>query len=209
MNEEIGVLEKVSVIVPCYNSENTIDRCINSIYEQQCKPQIELIVVNDGSTDLSKLSIERWIPLFDEKGYILKYIEQENQGPGGAINTGLKYVTGKYLSLLDADDCFLQGSIQKRYEFLEINEDFVGVRTNGWQDKNGQRKLFETNPNRLSNTNLFDGLIGGGATNWSGSYMIRTENCLIFTLSEKYMFQDMDNICNCFFLFLIKISLDI
>lgn len=97
---------KISIIVPCFNSESTIDRCIDSIYSQDGDFQIELIVVNDGSTDLSEKRIQKWIPLFRDKGYELKYIKQENQGPGGAINTGLKYVSGEYLSLLDAEDCF-------------------------------------------------------------------------------------------------------
>ena len=90
------------------------------------------------------------------------------------INTGLKYVTGEYLTLLDADDCFLQGSIQKRKDFLDNNPDYAGVRTNGWADKNGERKLFDQDPERTTNTNLFNGLIGGRATNWAGSYMVRS-----------------------------------
>ncbi len=166
---------KISVIVPCFNSECTIDRCIDSIYSQEGDFQIELIVVNDGSTDLSGERIRNWISLFKDKGYELKYIEQGNQGPGGAINQGLKYVSGKYLSLLDADDCFLQDSIKKRVSYLEEHSEYVGVRTNGWQDKQGERKLFDLDPERTTNENLFDGLIGGKATNWAGSYMIRTK----------------------------------
>ena len=171
---------KVSIIVPCYNSEATIDRCINSIYTQECDSPLELIVVNDGSTDQSKKRIIDWMSRFDDKGYALKHIEQKNQGPGGAINTGLKHVTGKYLTLLDADDCFLPGSIKKRVDYLEKHLDFVGVRTNGWQDKQGERKLFDLDPERTMNTNLFDGLIGGRATNWAGSYMIRTKDLFDF-----------------------------
>lgn len=165
----------VSVIVPCYNNEQTINRCIKSIYLQECNCTIELIVVDDGSSDSSKEEIGKWIPIFANKGHILKYIYQENQGPGSAINTGLKYVTGKYLTLLDADDCFLHESIKKRFDYLETYLEFAGVRTNGWQDKQGERKLFDLDPERNVNTNLFDGLIGGRATNWAGSYMIRTE----------------------------------
>lgn len=166
---------KVSVLVPCYNNESTISRSIESIYSQKGNFKIELIVVNDGSLDSSRKIVEEWIPIFKLKGYELIYVEQENQGPGGAINTGLKYVSGKYLTLLDADDCFLQSSIQKRVDYLEKNLDYVGVRTNGWKDKQGKRKLFDLDPDRAINTNLFDGLIGGKATNWAGSYMIRTE----------------------------------
>ncbi len=165
----------VSVIIPCYNGEKVIDKSIKSVYMQECNFSMELIVIDDGSTDESREKIINWIPKFKEKGYILKYVYQKNRGLGGAIDTGLKYVSGKYLTLLDSDDCFLQESIKKRVEFLEMNQDYVGVRSNGWQDKHGTRKLFVTDPKEKMETNLFDGLIGGNATNWAGSYMVRTE----------------------------------
>lgn len=175
----------VSVIIPCYNGENVIDRSIESVYIQECDYIIELVVVDDGSTDESKRRIHSWKSSFKSKGYILKYVYQENLGLGGAINTGLKYVTGEYLTLLDADDCFLEGSIKKRADFLEANPDYVGVRTNGWQDKHGERKLFVTNSEEKKNTNLFDGLIGGNAMNWAGSYMVRTSNLFAFYPSRE------------------------
>lgn len=171
----------VSVIIPCYNGEEVIDRSIESVYIQECNNYIiELIVVDDGSTDGSEKRINSWKSSFQQKGYLFKYVYQNNLGLGGAINKGLKYVTGEYLTLLDADDCFIQGSIKKRADFLEANPDYVGVRTNGWQDKHGTRKLFVTDPEEKKNTNLFDGLIGGNATNWAGSYMIRTKDLFLF-----------------------------
>lgn len=172
--------EIVSVIIPCYNGAAVIDRSVKSVYDQSTNFQIELIIVDDGSTDKSKERIMEWLPLFERKDYILKYVYQTNKGLGGAINTGLKYVTGKYLTLLDADDCFLLDSINKRVVFLEKNPDFVGVRTNGWQDKDGERRLFVDSENEKIDTNLFDGLIGGSATNWAGSYMIRTDKLFDF-----------------------------
>lgn len=170
----------VSVIIPCYNGGSVIDRSVKSVYDQFTDLRIELIIVDDGSTDKSKERILEWIPLFERKQHLLKYVYQENKGLGGAINTGLKYVTGKYLTLLDADDCFLPDSINKRAVFLEKNPDFVGVRTNGWYDRDGERRLFAENINEKMNTNLFDGLIGGSATNWAGSYMIRTDKLFDF-----------------------------
>ena len=180
------VRKSVSVIIPCYNGEKVINRSIESVYMQAGEFVIELIVVDDGSTDKSKEQIDIWIPKFKKKGYKLKYIYQKNQGVGGAINKGLKYVTGEYLTLLDADDCFLQNSIKKRAEFLEENLEYVGVRTNGWQDKHGEKKLFEVNESG-KDTNLFDGLIGGQATNWAGSYMIRTQELFeVYPTREIY-----------------------
>lgn len=172
--------KRVSVIIPCYNGKNVIERSIESVYVQKYEGCIELIVVDDGSTDGSKKKITKWISVFESKGYILKYVFQRNLGSGGAINKGLKYVTGEYLSLLDADDCFLDGSIKKRVEFLEKNPDYVGVRSNGWYDKDGMRKLFVTESKQKEDTNLFDGLIGGNAINWAGSYMVRTSELFSF-----------------------------
>ena len=171
----------VSVIIPCYNGEDVINRSIESIYIQKCDNYIiELIVVDDGSKDGSQKIINSWKSSFQKKGHLFKYVYQNNSGLGGAINKGLKYVTGEYLTLLDADDCFIQGSIKKRADFLEKNLDYAGVRTNGWQDKHGVRKLFVTNPEEKKDTNLFDRLIGGNATNWAGSYMIRTNDLFSF-----------------------------
>ena len=96
------------------------------------------------------------------------------------MNCGLKYVTGKYLTLLDADDEFLQGSFSRRAEYLDRNPDFVGVRTNGYFDCHGERSLFDRDPERNTNTDLFGGLVGGVATNWAGSYMIRTDALFAF-----------------------------
>ena len=172
--------EIVSVIIPCYNGDSVIDRSIKSVYDQSIDFRIELIIVDDGSTDKSKDRILEWVSLFEKKQHLLKYVYQENKGLGGAINTGLKHVTGKYLTLLDADDCFLPDSINKRVVFLEKNPDFVGVRTKGWYDKDGERRLFVENIKEKMNTNLFDGLIGGSATNWAGSYMIRTDKLFDF-----------------------------
>lgn len=168
-------METVSVLIPCYNGEKVIDRSIESVYSQEYEGGIELIVVDDGSTDKSKEKIMAWIPTFESKGYVLKYIFQNNLGLGGAINTGLKHVTGKYLSLLDADDCFLDGSIKKRTDFLQIHPDYTGVFSNGWYDKHGERNLLVLDGHQKEYINLFDGLIGGNAVNWAGAYMVRTD----------------------------------
>lgn len=164
----------VSVIIPCYNGEQFIDVSIRSVYEQDYS-NIELIVVDDGSTDNSKHLILAWENQFVQKGFRFLYVYQENRGLGGAIDTGLKYVTGKYLSLLDADDCFLQSSIAKRAAFLDEHEDYAGVRTNGWMLKGTDKIPFTSSENEKSNTDYFHALFFDGAANWAGSYMVRTE----------------------------------
>lgn len=165
---------RISVIIPCYSAEKFIDTGIASIYEQDY-PDVELIIVNDGSTDRSEEKILAWVDRFYQKGYLLKYLYQQNQGQAAATSLALKHVTGEYLTLLDADDYFLPGSFQKRVQFLDEHPDYVGVRSNGWMVRGEQKELFITSDDEKAITNMFDGLLFGKSNNWAGSYMIRTD----------------------------------
>ena len=164
----------VSIIIPCYNGEKFIDTSIESVYIQDYSP-IELIVVDDESTDGSAERILAWQSKFAEKGSNLKYVYQKNRGLGGAIDTGLKHVTGKYLTLLDADDVYLPGAIRKKAEFLDAHPDYAGVRNNGWRVSGENRHLFITDPAEKTITDLFAALSFGKTNNWAGTYMVRTD----------------------------------
>lgn len=168
----------VSVIIPCYNGERFIDRSIRSVYEQDYTA-VELIVVDDGSTDHSKEKIMAWESLFLNKGLKFQYIYQQNRGLGGAIDTGLKYVSGKYLTLLDADDRFLQGSISKKVAYLIQNSNAAAVRSNGWTVSGKNRWLFVQTDAEKNITDIFTALLLGKTNNWAGSYMVRTD--ILFT----------------------------
>jgi glycosyltransferase involved in cell wall biosynthesis len=176
----------VSVIIPCYNGEKFIDQSIESVYIQDYTP-IELIVVDDESTDGSAARINAWKRRFAEKGHTLKYVYQKNRGLGGAIDTGLKHVTGEYLTLLDADDVFLPGAIRKKAAFLDENPDYAGVRNNGWRVSGDNRSLFTADEDEKQITDLFTALTFGKTYNWAGSYMVRTT--LLF---EAYPDRNMD-----------------
>lgn len=169
----------VSVIIPCYNGEQFIDRCINSVVSQDY-PSIEIIIVNDGSTDKSEEKILAWKNVLKNTGRRLIYVKQENKGLGGAINSGLKYVSGEYLTLLDADDCFLQGSISKRVNFLVDHVDCVGVKSNGWMINGEQKSLFVKDEDEKNISDLFMALVCGKTNNWAGTYMVRTKDLFAF-----------------------------
>ncbi len=167
-------MEKVSIIVPCYNGEKFIDRCIDSIY-QQSYPSIELIVVDDGSTDNSKEKILAWVECFKEKGYELKYFYKENGGLGSAINAGLKLVSGDYISLLDADDEYLPCSAEERVRYLQENPNVDVVRTNGWSVRENTKFLFVRDEAEKKIKDVFTALLRGETNNWAGSYMVRSK----------------------------------
>lgn len=101
----------VSIIVPVYNCEKYIERCINSILNQTYT-NIEVIIINDGSTDNSHKIVKNLIRIDNR----IKYIEQENRGPSEARNKGIEKSTGDYLMFIDSDD-----SISDRYVEEMIN----------------------------------------------------------------------------------------
>lgn len=102
--------KKISVIVTIYNVEKYLRQCLNSIIGQTLR-EIEILCVDDGSTDSSPQILEEYAAK-DER---IKIFHQKNAGAGAARNLGLKYATGKYLSFLDSDDFFELNMLEKAY----------------------------------------------------------------------------------------------
>ena len=114
----------VSVITPCYNGEKFLSIFLNSLYEQTYK-NIEFIFVDDGSTDRTRTIFYSYVKRFKGKGYKLIYVKQAtNKGQAAALNKGLKYFTGEYLTWPDADDILHKDNIRKRVEFLEQHKKY-------------------------------------------------------------------------------------
>lgn len=90
---------RVSVIVPVYNAEKTIGRCLESILAQTM-PDLEIIAVDDGSPDGSANIVEAYAARDDR----VHFIKQDNGGSGAARNTGLEHASGHYVSFIDSDD---------------------------------------------------------------------------------------------------------
>ena len=95
-------MPKISVIVPVYNTEKYIEKCLQSILSQTMN-DIEIIVVNDGSTDNSENVIKQ-IEKNNNTKIQIKYFKKENGGLSDARNYGVKKATGKYISFIDSDD---------------------------------------------------------------------------------------------------------
>ncbi|WP_378187998.1 glycosyltransferase [Aquimarina sp. W85] len=100
---------QISVIIPMYNVENYLARCVNSVVLQDLKEeQMEIIMVDDGSPDNSKLVASE----LASKHTFITVISQKNKGLGGARNTGIQNANGKYLLFLDADDWLLSNKLK-------------------------------------------------------------------------------------------------
>ncbi|WP_261446480.1 glycosyltransferase [Streptococcus mitis] len=103
--------EKITVIVPVYNVENYLNKCLDSIITQTYK-NIEIIVVNDGSTDASGEICKE----FAEIDHRIIYIEQENAGLSAVRNTGLEIMSGDYVTFVDSDDWIEQDYLETLYK---------------------------------------------------------------------------------------------
>lgn len=111
--------ELVSVIITCYNHEQYIEQCLQSVYEQTYK-NIELLVINDGSTDHSGEIIQK--KLADSPFDKTEYIAQENQGVCITRNRGLEWATGDFLLFVDSDNYLDEDYIEQLLK-TAINED--------------------------------------------------------------------------------------
>ena len=113
-------MNKVSVIIPAYNAEKTIIRCLKSVCEQKLS-NIEILVVDDGSED-STASIVKNLA---EKDSRIRYIYKDNGGVSSARNKGLECAKGKYISFVDSDDYVLPDIYISMIDFMKHGADLV------------------------------------------------------------------------------------
>lgn len=108
---------KVSVIVPVYNVEKYIEKCLNSLVKQTLK-EIEIIVVNDGSPDNSQDVIDKFVKKYPKK---VIGLTKKNGGLSSARNFGLKHVNGEYITFVDSDDYLDLTALEKMYNKAKSN----------------------------------------------------------------------------------------
>ena len=105
---------KISVIVPVYNTEKYLERCLESIISQSLK-EIEIIIINDGSTDKS-LELIKKFEITDKR---LKIINKKNEGPSIARNIGIENSKGEYIIQIDSDDWIEQDYLKDIYSYAK------------------------------------------------------------------------------------------
>ena len=113
--------KKISVIIPCYNMEKYIVKCLDTIVGQSYE-NLEIIIVNDGSTDDTPKLIGKY--LSDKR---VKYINQRNAGVSAARNTGIEAATGEWLTFVDCDDYLELDMYKKLYAAQENSNADVAV----------------------------------------------------------------------------------
>ena len=116
---------KISVILPVYNRSDYLDDAVDSILAQSIQ-DIELIIINDGSTNQKVLSFLESATALDER---IRVYHQENQGLASARNTAIYKAQGKYIALNDDDDISVRNRLAELYRFLERHEEYASVST--------------------------------------------------------------------------------
>lgn len=133
----------LSIVVPVYNVEDYLSKCLDSILNQDIdKDDYEIIVVNDGSTDGSGEIAEEYAERYSN----ITLINQENQGLSGARNSGIKVARGKYIQFVDSDD-YLEPNVEKSLvEKMESGN--LDILRFNYQNVNEKGEVFD--PNKAS-----------------------------------------------------------
>ena len=167
----------ISVIIPVYNAESYIKRCVQSILEQSYR-NFEVIIINDGSTDQS-VEIIKQLQKQDNR---IILVDQENRGVSVARNIGIEKIKGDYVTFVDADDYLRKDALEVALKYLIENE--ADAVTYGWYitDTNGNVKERYDSFNSLENQEDILKLIlsnysrAGGGYPWNKLWKISSFN---------------------------------
>lgn len=126
----MGKRDLVSIVTPCYNTGKYVHRLLESVLSQTY-PNIEMFVIDDGSSDNSAEIVKSYIPRFENRGYQLTLIRQNNSGQSVALREGMKLIKGKYFVWPDSDDFYASRSAISMMvdAFERLGENYGLVRT--------------------------------------------------------------------------------
>ena len=147
-------MKVLTVVIPAYNSQQFLDQCISSMLVPEILEKLEIIVVNDGSTDDTAAAAERYCAQYPD---VIRLISQENKGHGGALNTGCAAAVGKYLKVIDADDWVETKNLPAFLELLEhCGSDVVLTHYHTIDISTGEIKNWKTYPDEFGRSYRFD-----------------------------------------------------
>lgn len=189
-------MKKISVIIPMYNAERTIEECLDSLVNQTIFEEMELLIVDDFSKDNCVRKVVRYEHDYSDR--ILLICLDENKGPGNARNVAMQYATGEYIGFVDSDDAVYPRMYEKLYdEAKRTNADYVDC---GFYDQKKDTAIVFTSDDlkgRLDDSKR-SGLIVSGGYIWSKIFrrsFILSEN-IVFR--NEYVLEDMDYLIEVF-----------
>ena len=189
--------EIVSVVVPVYNAQRFLDRCVNSIVNQTYK-NLEIILIDDGSLDDSVQMCDEWA----KKDSRIKTLHKENQGAGETRNVGIDNATGKYLFFVDSDDYIDEKTIEKCIENAECYNSQAVLFSSSNVHSNG--RIYHQKVSPLRNCfcdievktellpSLFTHTMGYGVSVWGKVFLtsIIKQNNIRFVSERQYYSED-------------------
>ena len=137
-------LNLISLIIPCYNAESTIEKCLESVIAQSYQ-NLEIIVIDDGSTDKTAAIIKR----FQEKDSRIILIHQSNFGVSKARNNGIQKSTGKYICFVDSDDWVEKNYCSVLYQALVENDADISIADVVYENETGNPTFRQDFDNSL------------------------------------------------------------
>lgn len=137
----------LTIIVPAYNAEKYIEKCINSIINQETRYKYNVILINDGSSD-GTLGI---LKSYEEKYSFIKVFSQKNIGIAETRNKGIKHISGKYVAFIDSDD-FIEKNYVEKLLNCAYEKDADIVRCNYYEYDINKKSIIKTGKNRPNKT---------------------------------------------------------
>ncbi len=176
MGEQRFIKNRVSVITPVFNGESHLAHMLDSVLSQTYQ-DIEMILVDDGSTDRTYAVAESYQKKFAQKGYGYRIIKAGHKNASAAINQGLPYVTGEFLIWPDSDDRLEPDSINKRVGFLRAHPQYQCVRTLAYyfDPGTGSHVKADEKTGDLTKEDLFWDILESKTFVCCGCYMLRAE----------------------------------
>lgn len=174
-NQRENYTFKISVIVPVYNVQQYLEKCVRSLIEQTYK-EIEIILVDDGSTDRSGVLCDEMAEM-DER---ICVIHKKNGGLSSARNTGIDYAKGEYLYFVDSDDYIAKDTLKKLYDKIKQEKADLALCGIAYIDENGHT-IKEILPY------MTDGEVWNEEQFWKNRYIMGTGNiCYAVAWNKLY-----------------------
>lgn len=180
---------RITVVIPMYNVERFLEKCVESVSKQAIDFSYEIIMVDDGSPDGSLQTAQK----LAEKNRSIRVISQENKGLGGARNTGIRNAAGKYILFLDADDELAENALPLLLEKAEKEQvDILEFAAEGRNENGGTvYKISNSTQTPLSGKAYYNRVrYMHSACNKIYSAAFLKQHCLWFT--EKIFIEDFE-----------------
>ena len=174
---------KITIVVPTYNAEKTIEKCLNSLKRQTLKESYQVIIINDGSTDDSVNRIKKIIST-DKR---FKLISKENTGLSNTRNLGIKYTDTEYVTFVDSDDFVEENYIEKLLE--GYNKENCDLSIVGYQKEREDGSIIFKSKNTKFHMDpdlaMHEILISGGFEGYTWNKLYRTSIIKKYNLQFK------------------------